>query len=107
MKRILPTTAEVERRLKDEARILRIRPQYSPLLHQRILASLQEGGLSVDSPPPRRRMMPAVWRIGIPTGIAAAIAVAAWIALHPASPALRSPNIVVRPPNSQPQVATQ
>ena len=103
MKRTTITAADVDRRLKDESRILRIRPQYSPLLHQRILSALQEGGLPVDASQPRRRV--TVWRIGVPVGIAAAIAVATWIALQPPPVAQPAPGFAGSKPTPQPKVA--
>ncbi|HVT79738.1 MAG TPA: hypothetical protein VHM90_03700, partial [Phycisphaerae bacterium] len=95
------STADVNRRLQDEARALRLRPQYSPLVHQRMMAALQQRGLPAESSykgPESLRL----WKIGIPLGIAAALAAAAWISLQPREHAQPAPKIADNPPPPQP-----
>jgi hypothetical protein len=82
MKRPSPTDA-VERRLQEEARTLRTQTSFSPLLHARIISSLHNSDLALDAPFAPRRHTATYWRLAIPAGIAAALAVGTWLALRP------------------------
>jgi hypothetical protein len=88
------TPHEVDLRLREEARVLRNTIAYSPLLHERIMDSLRRTGLDADAGAAARRF--SWWRVALPAGIAAAVAVATWIALRPAAP--NPPQQIVRQP---------
>jgi hypothetical protein len=81
MKETQPLDA-VENRLLEEARELRGGTAFSPLLHEKIMASLRQSGLAPSAAPPRREAA-RFWRIAVPGAIAAAIAIATWMALRP------------------------
>ncbi len=96
MKNVQPPDP-VDSRLREEARGLRHGTDFSPLLHEKIMAALRESGLAPTAPMPRRDS-PRFWRIAIPAGIAAAVAFGTWIALRsPQTPPAPTPKIASRP----------
>ena len=81
----------LENKLRNDAR--QDMPAFSLPLHQRVMDSLRESGLPREIAVEKPRHARA-WRIGFPLGIAAAVAVVAWMAVSRngtiAPPPLRS-----------------
>jgi hypothetical protein len=89
MKRIAKDA--VERRLADEARSIRAMDGFSTALHEHIMESLRRQGLSGAEAPPSRN--PWYWRAAVPLGLAAAVALGAWLIL-------RTPDMRDQPPQA-------
>lgn len=74
---------DVESRLRAEAKMMREKDGFSPLLHERIMAKLRAEGLRAVPITPE----PGVswWRYAGPVAAAAGVALAAWLILRPAA----------------------
>jgi hypothetical protein len=80
-------------------------PAFSVPLHQKIMEALRAQGL----PQPAARVTSGrpwgnvAWKIGVPLAAAAAIAVVAWISLHPEQPAAKENLVQVKTPKVTPK----
>ena len=79
----------VERRLTDEARQIRGLNGFSPALHQRIMESLRRRGLGVSDAAAARN--PWLWRAALPLGLAAAVALGAWLIVRAPDQPIKAP----------------
>ena len=87
---------DVDTHLRHEARLLRQKDGFSPLLHQRIMTKLRQEGLAATPVTPELGL--SWWRIAMPLAVAAALALAAWIVLRP-TPAEPAPNPIANDPH--------
>jgi len=72
--------------LQREARQIRQKNGFSLVLHQRLMQALRAGGLPAETPETHRRHWS--YRIGIPLGLAAAVALGAWLIVRTPEPAI-------------------
>jgi hypothetical protein len=84
---------DVDVRLREEGRTIRARDDFSRLLHERCMATLRREGLTGTGAVPGRRYVG--WRAAVGIGVAAAVALGAWMMMRvPVTPESPEPLIV-------------
>ena len=85
---------DVDLRLREEGRALGARDDFSPLVHERCMATLRREGLSGAGALPGRHNVG--WRAVVGIGVAAAVALGAWLMMRvPVTPESPEPQIVM------------
>src|SRR4051812_27655149 len=89
----------LDQRLREAAQPERTRENFSPLLHERLMAALRREGLATQTLHPEGRRWP--WRVAISVGVAAAVGAHVWL-LQPSPEKPTQPIATNAPPIKSP-----